>query len=178
MRRIYDSSALRRDDDDPFSPTSESKDRPSAMRSMNSLALSQRVVPERLRRYGVSVSIATPRTEYSPDESVPFLVTMRNTLPFPVALSTTSQVRWTWSIDGHDEAAQFDLEYAADPGQFEFNRGERKRFPKRWQQVFRVSETEWERAPPGTYTIGARINVDGAEAAGLAAETTIKITEE
>ena len=176
MRRIYESNAIRRDNDDPFSPA-ETEEKPSAMRSVNSLALSRAVVPDRLRRFGLSLTLSTPRTEYERGEAVPFTVAMRNSMPFPISLSTRSPILWTWSVDGLEEASKLEREVPDEEGALEFDRGERKLFRKRWEQVFQVSETEWERAPPGEHTIAAGINVEGAESSKLYDETTIRIVD-
>lgn len=176
MRRIYESEALRRDDG-PFTPSETETDyRIQAMRSINSTALSRRVVPHSLRHRAISVSVSTPRTEYEVSEVVPFTVTMRNPLPFPIAIRTASPLLWTWTVDGLPEASEIQLHDPPDErGEFVFDRGERKRITKRWRQRFRVSDSEWEPAEPGTYTIGAELNVDDAVEHGLADETSIRI---
>ncbi|WP_254767747.1 hypothetical protein [Salinilacihabitans rarus] len=178
MRRIYESRALHRDDDDPFSPN-DGDDRPQAMRSLNATALSRLLVPDRLRRRAVSVAVSTPRAEYPVDTPVPFSVTMKNALPFPVAIRTTSPVGWTWHVDGVPEASHVPLRDPPDePGEFVFDRGERKQFTRRWQGVFRVDDAEWERAAPGEYVIGAGLNVEDAREAGLYDETTVRLVAE
>ena len=177
MRRIYESNALRRDDDDPAVPNElDGSDHPQAMRSLNSSWLSRWLLPRRVRRWAVTVSLSTPRTEYPVGSSVPFSVTMKNTMPFPVSIPTVSPVLWTWRVDGLDEASRIP-QY--DPprrgGRFRFDRGERKRFRKRWNGTFRVAEDEWAPAEPGEHTIGAGINVADGPGEGLSDETTIRL---
>ncbi|GAB3671629.1 hypothetical protein [Halopiger thermotolerans] len=176
MRRIYESEALRRDEE-PFTPAeTETGHRIQAMRSINSTALSRRVVPRSLRHRAISVSVSTPRTEYEVGEVVPFTVTMRNPLPVPIAVPTNSPLLWTWRVDDLQEASEIQLHDPPDEaGEFVFDRGERKRITKRWRQRFRVSESEWVPAEPDSYTIGAELNVDDAMEKGLGDETSIRI---
>jgi len=180
MRRIYESEALHRDDEDAFSPSEgDRRERPQAFRWVNVSRLSRLLFPRRLRTWAVSVRIGTPREEYPVGARVPFRITMKNSLPIPVEVPTASPVLWTWTVDGHREASHVPV---ADPpdteGAFRFDRGEYKRFSKRWNGLFRVSETEWERAGPGTYTIGAGLNVPEAERKGLYDETTVTLVRE
>lgn len=179
MRRIYESGALHRDDDDGFSPNERrSENRLQAMRWVNATALSRRLIPDWLRSRAVSIDISTPRTEFPLGEPVPFRVTMANSMPFPITFRTVSPILWTWHVDGLDEASRVPLR---DPpnktGEFRFDRGERKRFRKRWPQTFRTSKTEWEPVEPGEYTIGAGINVANSSKRGLSTETTVRIVQ-
>lgn len=177
MRRIYDSDALRRDDGDPGAPNEIRRETPlQAMRSVPSGAISDLVVPSGLGRRFISVDVETAEKEYALGESIPFTVTIRNHVPFPVSIATESPVLWTWSVDGDVEASAVPLRDPPDePGRFEFDRGEYKRFRKRWNQLFRVTETDWEPAETGEYTIGAAINVPDPASTGLRAETTVRI---
>ena len=177
MRRIYESSAIRRDDDDPGAPNEITREtKLQALRSVPSAALSDLFVPHSLRLRFVSVDVTTPDTEYKVGESIPFTVTMRNRVPFPVSLTTASPVLWTWNVDGDVEASAVPLRDPPDEaGRFEFDRGEHKRFHKRWDQMFRVTNTDWEPAGPGEYTIGASVNTPDSAAKGLADETTVRI---
>ena len=179
MRRIYDSDALRRDDE-PFTPSEKDRSfKIQAMRSVNSTALSRRVVPRGLRHRAISVTVSTPRTEYAVGEPIPFAVTMRNPLPAPIAIPTNSPLLWTWHVDGLTEASEIQVHDPPDEaGEFVLDRGERKRVTKRWEQLFRVSESEWEPAEPGEYAIGAELNVDDPAEKGLADETTVRIVPE
>lgn len=180
MRRIYDSEALRRDDDEPLAPNeADSSVRPQAMRSVDAGLLSRLVVPQSLRHRAISVGITTPKTEYAIGERVPFRVTMKNAMPFPISISTRSPLLWTWDVDGVTEASHVPLHDPPDEsGRFEFDRGERKQFTRRWTQQFRISENEWEPVRPGEYTIGARINVEDAERKGLYDETSVHVRPE
>jgi hypothetical protein len=180
MRRIYESDALRRDDDDPHVPTERDEGTIQALRSVPAAALSDRLVPRGLRRRVVSVDVETPRREYAVGEPVPFVVTFRNRAPFPVSIVTASPLPWTWSVDGDVEAAAEAVSLRDppdEPGRFGFDRGERKRFRRRWDGLFRVTGSEWVPADPGEHVIGAAANVADADASGLRAETTVRLVE-
>lgn len=178
MRRIYESTALVRDDD-PHSPAQRSREtQPEAIRSIDGSGWSRRLLPARIRHRAISVDIATPRTEFHPGETVPFRVTMTNALPVPVTIPTESAVPWTWHVDGFTEASELSGSHPAERRGFQFGRSERKRFTRHWHGSFRVSESEWEPADPGRYTIGVQLSVPDAAGKGLAAETTVRIVEE
>ena len=71
MRRIYESDALRRDDDDPHAPAERDDEGTiQALRSVPATALSDRLVPHALRRRFVSVDVETPRREFAVGEAV------------------------------------------------------------------------------------------------------------
>lgn len=180
MRRIYESDALGRNDDDQFSPNErDAADRLQSMRSVSGTTLSRRLVPHWLRHRAISVEVSTPRIEYSPGEAVPFRVTMGNSMPFPITFRTISPLLWTWHVDGVAEASHVPLRDPPDEsGEFRFGRGERKRFTKRWEQMFRVSEGEWKPAGPGEYTIGAWLNVEDPAEKELYGETTVRVVPE
>ncbi|ADD04173.1 uncharacterized protein Nmag_0586 [Natrialba magadii ATCC 43099] len=177
MRRIYESDAIERDDE-PFTPHErESSTTVQSFRSVNSSTLSKLFVPTGLRQRAISVDIVTPQTTFSAGEPIPFTVTMRNSLPLPVTLSTESPLLWTWDIDGVTEATHVARYDPPDKsGEFNFQRGERKRFRKVWHQLFKVSDSEWEEAATGEHTISVQINVPNAEEKGLTAETTVHIS--
>lgn len=177
MRRIYESRALHRDDGEPFTPRErDNAVIPQAMRAVNSTALSQRIVPDVLCHRVISVGVSTPQPAYSAETPVPFTVTMTNTMPVPITVTTNSPIRWTWNVDGATEASHVSLHNPPDERRtFTFDRGERKQFRKQWHQRFRISATEWKSAEPGTYTIGAGLNVDDPTAKGLYDETTVRI---
>jgi hypothetical protein len=178
MRRIYESDALSRDDDEPFSPRERRRDTdPQSFRSVNASAWSDRLLPHALRRWGVSVQIATPAETFERGTAVPFRVTMTNSLSVPLTIETRSPLRWTWGVDGFEEASH--VESRAPPEEastMRFDRGETKEFQRRWSGLFRVAGREWEPADRGEHTLRAALNVEDADAAGLADETTIRIS--
>lgn len=171
MRRIYESEALRRDDEDPFVPNEGEGHRGGHVDWGN---VSHALFPATLRPRAVTVSVETDREVYEPDEPVRFRVTFRNRLPVPVTLVTRSPRRWTWSLDGRPEASTVPSDSPTEPTRFEFVSGERKQFHRRWDQRVRESEREWRAADPGEHTLSARIDaVRGSDR--LCAETTFRI---
>lgn len=177
MRRIYESGALHRDDDDPFSPGEADETRThQAFRSVPGTALSRLLVPHWLRDRAISIEVSTPRAEFAVGTPVPFRVTMRNALPFPITITTRSPVLWTWEVDGLTEASSVQpWDPPDEPRAFTFDRGERKRFTRRWNGMFRVTESEWEPASPGEYTIGVGVNVEEPADRGLYGETNVRL---
>lgn len=177
MRRIYESGAVDRDDRNPYQPNErDATTTPQAMRTVPAETLSRHLVPHRLRSWGISVDVSTPKDTYEVGNAIPFVVTLKNVLPFPIAIPTNSPLVWNWHVDGFAEASQVTLETPPDrDATFSFARGERKRFHKRWDQMFRIGKHEWEPAAPDQYTISACIDVDNPKKRDLHAETTVRI---
>lgn len=142
---------------------------------VNWTSASHALMPTALRYRAIAVSVETDREVYAEDDPVTLRVTMRNRLPFPVSLKTTSPVLWTWAIDGMPEASRYDDGTPDETGLFRFDRSERKVFTRQWHQRFRESEREWSRAGRGEFTVSAGVNVEGAAEKGLVDETTIRI---
>ena len=177
MRRLSDFTSGRQDIE-PFTRDRDDAS-PQSMRSIDGGFLSRLLVPQWLKRRAITVEIATPQTAYALGARIPFEVTMKNRLPVPVTLTTRSPVLWTWTVDGLTEASHVELRDPPDEtGEFNFSRGERKRFSGRWTQKFRVARREWEPATPGEYTLGASINVDTAEQDAVGDETTVRLVPE
>ncbi|WP_178918139.1 hypothetical protein [Natronomonas gomsonensis] len=173
MRRIYESRALEYDDEDPYAPKRTSDDERSR-KPIDWASASHAFVPMRLRPRAVGVSVETDRQRYETDEPVRFRVSFRNRVPFPIALRTDSPVRWTWSIDGVDEASRV-TNHPTEDSLFRFSRSETKTFKRSWSQRFRESAQRWEPAGPGEYSLAVRVNVPDADDKGLTAETTFTI---
>ena len=160
MRRIYESDALHRDDEDAFTPSRQRSTEPQSMRWIDSTAWSRRLVPTWLRYRAISVSVTTPRTEYPAGATIPFDVTLKNGAPFPVTLRTPTPRLWRWDVDGVVDASKWDEgRPREEPYEWQFGRGERKRFRRHWQAMFRISERKWEPADVGDHTIGVALNV-------------------
>ena len=174
MRKIYESRALERDSDDPFTPNEAGSD-DRRWRTINWAAFSHALIPVGLRDRAISVTLDTPKETYAPGEPIPLAVTIRNHLPFPISLTTRSPVRWTWSVDGVREADQTPVEAPDEPARFDFHRSERKTFNRVWHQRIRDPDGVWERVPRGEYTLCAWVNVDAETTRGLNDETTIRI---
>lgn len=176
MRRIYESGALDRDDDAPFKPAEREASRePRAARTIPAAWLSRVLLPGWLRERAVSVSVSSPASIYDRAEPIPFTVEMKNAMPFPVAVPTRSPLRWRWHVDGVREASHVAEAPPDEASELAFDRGERKSFRRTWRQTFRVSDSEWEPAAPGEYTIGVELDVDDPAGAGVSDETTVRI---
>ncbi len=176
MRRIYESAAVRRDDDDPFRPN-ERRDHPTptAARTVPVRRLSDALVPAWLRHRAISLSLSTPRTVYGEGEPIPFTVTMKNAAPLPITVPTRSPLLWAWYVDGARGASRVAEPLPERSGTFIFDRGERKVFDRTWRGTFRVSDSEWEPAAPGEYTICAAIDVEEPSEKGASDRTTVRI---
>ena len=173
MRRIYDSGALEYDDEDPHAPKRRGDGDPGP-RTIDWDAASHALLPQRLRRWAVDVDVETDRDVYGVDEPVNFEVRLVNRIPFPVSIPTASPVRWTWSIDGLDEASHV-VDHPERADLLRFGRRERKVFRRNWPQRFRLSACEWEGAERGDHTLAVRVNAPDAAGKGLAAETSFRI---
>jgi len=174
VRRIYESEAVDRSDTDPFRPSESGvREKPQAARSLPQQTLSRWLIPQRVHRRAISVSVETPQSVYGGGDRIPITVRMHNRMPFPVSVKTLSPVRWIWAIDGRRQTPTGPDD--AETAQFTFDRGERKRFSRQWSQSFQVSDSEWKPASPGEYTISAALNVDDPERSGLRAQTTVTI---
>lgn len=176
MRRSRRRGGVDRSDNDPFRPNeSVEAHRPRAAKSLPAATLARWLLPERVHRRAVSVSVHTPATVFERGEPVPVAFEFRNPWPVPVTVRTRSPVPWSWHVDGHRDASHVPEPLPESETRFTLDRGERRRFTRRWQQSFQVSETEWEPAAPGEHTIGAGLAVDDPVAKGVYDETTVRI---
>jgi hypothetical protein len=177
MRRIYDSGALARDDEDPFQPGTRNDDRtPQAARSLPMKTLSGALTPTWLRHRAISVSVTTPGEAYAVGDPVPFTVRMKNALPVPISVPTRSARLWSWAVEGHRDASHVPETASQDAGVLEFGRGEWKEFGRTWHGLLQVDGAEWVAPDPGEYTISAAINVAAPAETGVSDETTIEIS--
>ncbi|ELY91166.1 hypothetical protein [Natrinema altunense] len=175
MRRIYDSRALERTNDDPFAPDEdEARDGP---RTIDWAAFSHAFMPTALRHRALAVSVSTDARRYESGDPVDITITFRNRLPFPIRLRTESPNRWLWTVDGLRAASKLPPAVPDRPAAFAFTRGERKTFRRQWPQRIQVADDEWEPVDPGTYTIAVRIARADAADRGLVDSTTIEITD-
>jgi hypothetical protein len=179
MRRIYDSNALHRDDDEPHAPRERDRDpKPQAMRSVPSGFLSKLLVPNWLRYRAISIDVETPDRPFAVGDRVPFQVTIRNALPIPITLPIDSPIPWSWSVDGHREASHVPRRSVPDePKGYHLDRGERKQFTRHWSGSFKIAAHEWEPADPGEHTISVGLSVEDPASKGLYAETTVRIED-
>lgn len=177
MRRIYESNALHRDDEESHAPREHGRDaEPQAMRSVPSGTLSRLLVPHWLRYRAIGVDVEIPVATVDRGERVPFRVTLRNALPFPVTVPVTSPVPWHWSVDGHSQASTVDGPPEGRRG-FHFDRGERKTFSKRWSGSFKIGAHEWQLAEAGEHVVSVELAVPDAESKGLTAEATVRVVD-
>ncbi len=172
MRRVYESEALRRDDDDPFSPVED--DEGAGRNHVNWTNVSHALVPQFLRPRAIAVDVETDKDSYERGEPIHFGVTFVNRFPVPITLVTNTPKRWEWSIDGNPEGSELPSEHPEDRSPFRFRRSERKRFRREWSGRVRVGEREWREAERGEHTLSVEIDaVNGIEK--LRAETTFRI---
>ncbi|MBZ6496058.1 hypothetical protein [Natrinema longum] len=176
MRRIYQSRALERADDEPFAPGGLEDDEPTA-RTIDWAAFSHAVTPTAVRHRAIDVTVSTERRRYEPGDPVELRIEFRNRLPIPVRIRTESPNRWRWRVDGLREASQVPRAVPDRPAIFSFARNERKRFRRRWPQRIRVADDEWVPVDPGTYTIDVGVTRADASARGLVDRTEIEIVE-
>jgi len=172
MSRIYDSDALRRDDD-PGSPRKRPEDRGN--RSINWGTASHALLPNWLRHRAIAVDVKTPHERFAVDERVDFRVRFRNRMPFPVTLRTQSPVPWHWTVDGHVSAVRAPLDEPDEPSLFRFSRAETKTFTRYWTGQLKTGERIWTPVGPGEYDLGVAVNVVDPETKGLAATTTVRL---
>ena len=177
MRKIYESNAIKRDDDHFTPHHRESKPfKPKAFRWIPSSTIASWLLPRRFLLTGISLSISTPQEIYEAGASIPFTVEMKNSFPFQVTIPTLSPLLWQWYVDGYEAASQVAVEMPPDEtGTLVFNRGERKVFKKRWNGRFRVTNRKWSEPATGTHTIAAAINIQDPRRHNLMAETSIRI---
>lgn len=180
MRRIYESDAVKRDDTQ-FTPQhrKQKEFKPKAFRWIPSSSIARSLLPSSLVQRGISVSVSSPRREYFQGSPIPFTVTLKNSFPFQVRITTSSPILWNWYVNGHEEASMVPVRTAPqEAGTLTFERGERKTFQKRWNGRFRTASREWTKAEHGEYTIAVGINVEEPKSVGLWAETSVRIVPE
>lgn len=176
MRRSGGGDGIDRADGDPFRPNeSDKRHEPQAARTLPAATLSRWLFPQRLHQRAVSVRVRTPSDVFKRGELIPVRIELRNPMPFPVTIRTRSPVPWTWHVDGHRDASHVPEPLPDEETEFTLKRGERRRFQRNWSQSFKTSETRWEPAQPGEYTIGVGLTVTEPADRGLYDETTVRI---
>lgn len=183
MRRIYESDALHRDDDEPHSPSDLTAGREASMVTANQnrsiinwAKASHALMPRRLRDRAIEVTVETDRAVYGPEQPVGIRIRFRNRIPFPIAIPTPTRRRWDWAVDGKARAASEEYEPApTDRSLLSFHRSETKVFKRIWHRRFRTAPDHWESASAGAHEISAFVAVENPAARGLQASTQIQL---
>jgi hypothetical protein len=99
-------------------------------------ALVGRLVPQRLAKWAVTVSVETDRDRYAPGETVEITIEFHNRLPVPVTVETPTPRLWEWRVDG-ERAGRADRPYEpSGAGTLRFRGGESKRLTRQWNGRF------------------------------------------
>ncbi len=160
MRRILESQAVDRSDEDPFAPRERSS-QPQAMRSVPATWVSRRLLPQWLCLRAISVSVRAPTTPVSIGDPVPIRITLTNTAPIPITITVSRSTPWTWAVDGYPTATKTPQPVdGPDHSALHFDRGERKQFTRRWWGYFRVAKSQWTAADPGSHTISVSLGTE------------------
>jgi hypothetical protein len=126
-----------------------------------------RIVPGWLARRAVTLAVETDRTKYARGDPVEITVRLRNRLPVPVELETTTRRQWGWRVDGVLEATDERRYVRADSGAVGFRAGETKVATATWNGRFRrEGGTGLDRSVPadrGEHTISAFLAVADPE---------------
>ena len=100
-----------------------------------------RLLPRRLLRRGLSITVATDADSYAPDDPIRIRVEIRNAYPVPVEVPTASRRLWGWEVDGLLEASDEPRRDPGGRGQLSFRARERKTFTWTWDgRVKRVTD--------------------------------------
>lgn len=100
-----------------------------------------RLLPRRVLRRGLSISVATDRDSYAPGDPIRVRVEIRNAYPVPVEVPTASRRRWGWEVDGLLEASDEPRRDPGGRGKLTFRARERKTFTWTWDgRVKRVTD--------------------------------------
>jgi len=126
-----------------------------------------RVVPRSVARRAVEVTVSTDAAEYGPDEPVAITVAVRNRLPVPIEVPTSTRRPWGWAVDGLTEATD-ERRYVRDKeSALSLRAGETKRATATWNGRFRRTDGDGldrsVRAERGTHTITAFVPVPDAD---------------
>lgn len=176
MRRIYESEAVSRDDDDIFKPNEDSeRTKPQSARSIPSAKLSSVLIPHSIAYRGLDLRVTTSRVEFEQHEPVSFTVEIKNRYPFPVVVETSRPILWDWDIDDSPHAVGDSRSLPQRSNSFIIDRGETKQFTRQWDQRLKVSGSEWEEASLGEHTLSVYLLVPSPEKHGLVDSVTISI---
>ncbi len=115
------------------------------------------LVPQRVARRSIAVSVSTPDTSYEIGDEIPITITFDNRNPLPVVIETPQQRLWGWEVNGELEASDENYYVRNRPNAFYFRAGETKRATVTWDGWFTRENESTGRVPadPGEYTVGA-----------------------
>ena len=126
-----------------------------------------RVVPRSVARRAIDVTVSTDAAEYAPDEPVAITVAIRNRLPVPIEVPTSTRRSWGWTVDGVLEATDERRYVRAEESALSLRAGETKRATATWNGRFRrTAEAGLDRsvrAERGEHTIAAFVPVPDAD---------------
>ncbi|WP_254864377.1 hypothetical protein [Halovivax gelatinilyticus] len=132
------------------------------------------LVPQRVARVAVSVSVTTDRSTYAVGEPVEFTIAFTNRLPVPITVATEGGRLWGWTVDGYLEASDEPRRLSAHRDSVEFRGFETRRIVRTWDGRFKRtgSPTRWIEADPGEYEIAAYLATAGDS---VSDRTTIRL---
>ncbi|WP_158059122.1 hypothetical protein [Halorussus halophilus] len=135
-----------------------------------------RLVPRELVLRALAVDLRGPAT-LTVGEPETFVLTVRNRLPIPVALTLPTSRLWGWSVEGIPEADERGFEPPAVARRVAFARRERRVFPLRWDGfVRRAGATGDEWVPQdGSCQITGFLAVDDWERRGLYDDLEVRV---
>ncbi|GAA0206872.1 hypothetical protein [Halobaculum roseum] len=107
-----------------------------------------RLLPGRLLRRGLSVSVETDGDVYAPGDPIGVRVELRNAYPVPVEVATASRRRWGWEIDGLLEGSDEPRRDPGGRGALAFRARERKSFAWTWDGRVKQVTDDRERSVP------------------------------
>ncbi|QAU13321.1 hypothetical protein EKH57_11660 [Halorubrum sp. BOL3-1] len=126
-----------------------------------------RVVPRAVARRAIDVAVRTDAAEYAPDEPVTINVVIRNRLPVPVEVPTSTHRSWGWAVDGVTEATDERRYVRDEESALSLRAGETKRATATWNGRFRRTADEGlDRsvgAERGEHTISVFVPVPDAD---------------
>ena len=126
-----------------------------------------RVVPRSVARRAIEVTVSTDAAEYAPDEPVAITVAIRNRLPVPIEVPTTTRRLWGWAVDGVVEATDERRYVPAEKSSLSLRAGETKRATATWNGRFRRTDGDGldrsVRAERGEHTVSVFVPVPVAD---------------
>lgn len=126
-----------------------------------------RVVPRAVAQRAIEVTVSTDAAEYAPDEPVAITVAIRNRLPVPIEVPTSTRRSWGWAVDGVTEATDERRYVRDEESALSLRAGETKRATATWNGRFRRTDDDGldrsVRAERGDHTITAFVPVPDAD---------------